>query len=142
MLSIKAHNILDYAAGVLLLFAPAIFGFAEINSARNSFLFSGGALIVYSLFTKYDYSLWRLLSFRTHMSLDVLNGLFLMLAPWIFGFRDLLTSGQEILHYVLALGIFGLVAATRPQAGISAGGSATKEFSESSSAEERSRRAG
>ena len=52
----------------------------------------------------------------THMSLDVLNGVFVMLAPWIFGYRDLLTAGQEVLHYVVALAIFGLVAFTRTKA--------------------------
>lgn len=116
MLSIRTHNVLDYVTGVVLLFLPAIFGFAEIDSARNSFLFSGFAFIVYSLLTKYDYALWRVIPVGTHMSLDVLNGVFIMLAPWMFGYRDLLSSGQEVLHYVAALAIFGLVAFTRTQA--------------------------
>ena len=116
MIPLRIHNILDYAAGVVLLFVPAIFGFAEIDAARNSFLFSGLALIAYSLLTRYNYALWRAISVQTHMGLDILNGVFVMLAPWLFGYRDLLTSGQEVLHYVLALGLFGLVAFTRTQA--------------------------
>jgi hypothetical protein len=116
MISLKTHNILDYVAGVVLLFIPAIFGFAEIDAARNSFLFSGIALIVYSLLTKYEFAAWRVIPIGSHMALDVLNGVFIMLAPWIFSYRDILSSGQEVLHYIIALGLFGLVAFTRTQA--------------------------
>ena len=77
------------------------------------------ALIAYSLLTKYQYALWRIIPLSVHMSLDVLNGLFVMLAPWIFGYRELLTSTQEIVHYVLAVGVFSLVALTRPASNLS-----------------------
>lgn len=117
MFSIKTHNILDYVAGVALLFVPAIFGFAGIDAARNAFLFSGFALIAYSLLTQYSYAVWRVIPVGTHMTLDVLNGVFLMLAPWVLGYRDIITAGQEIVHYVLALGVFGLVAFTRTASG-------------------------
>ncbi|MGZ3703039.1 MAG: SPW repeat domain-containing protein [Bdellovibrionota bacterium] len=119
MLSLKTHNVIDYVAGVFLLFVPAIFGFSEIDAARNVFLFSGIALIAYSLLTKYEYALWRVIPVSAHMSLDVLNGVLIMLAPWIFGYRDVLTPTQEVLHYVLALGVFGLVAFTQPQTDVS-----------------------
>jgi hypothetical protein len=121
MVSLKTHNVLDYVVGVALLFIPAIFGFAEIDAARNSFLFSGFALIAYSLLTSYDYAIWRVIPVGTHMTLDVLNGVFVMLAPWVFGYRDLLTAGQEVLHYVLALAVFGLVAITRTESGSAIG---------------------
>ena len=48
--------------------------------------------------TDNDYAIWRVIPVGTHMTLDVLNGVFIMLAPWIFGYRDLLTAGQEVLH--------------------------------------------
>jgi hypothetical protein len=116
MMSLRTHNVLDYVTGVVLLFIPAIFGFAEIDAARNSFLGAGIAIIAYSLLTRYEYALWRVIPLGTHMTLDVIDGVFVMLAPWIFGYRDLLTAGQEVLHYVAALAIFGLVAFTRTKA--------------------------
>ena len=79
------------------------------------------ALIAYSLLTSYDYAIWRVIPVGTHMTLDVLNGVFVMLAPWVFGYRDLLTAGQEVLHYVLALAVFGLVAITRTESGSAIG---------------------
>lgn len=115
MISLKTHNILDYVGGAILLFTPAIFGFAEIDAARNVFIFAGLALIGYSLLTKYQYALWRVIPLGVHMSLDVFLGVVVMLAPWVFGYRDLLTTGQEVVHYVLALGVYALVAFTQPK---------------------------
>ncbi len=116
MISLKTHNILDYVGGALLLFTPAIFGFAEIDAARNTFIVAGLGLIAYSLLTQYDYAIWRVIPLGLHMSLDVLNGVVVMLAPWVFGYRDLLTTGQEVVHYALALGVYALVAFTQPKA--------------------------
>lgn len=116
MMSLKTHNVLDYAAGIFLLFVPALFGFSEIDSARNVFLGSGLALLAYSACTQYDLSLFKWIPLGTHMTLDVLNGVVIMLAPWVLGYRDVLTGTQELLHYALAVGMFGLVAFTQPQA--------------------------
>ena len=113
MIPLKIHNILDYAAGVLLLFVPALFGFSEIDAARNLFIFAGVFLIAYSLITKYYYSLLKVIPLGVHMALDVASGVVVMLAPWVLGYRDLLTGGQEIVHYVLGVGVIGLVAMTR-----------------------------
>lgn len=113
MVPLKIHNILDYVAGVLLLFVPALFGFSEIDAARNLFIFAGVFLIAYSLITKYYYSLLKIIPLGVHMALDVASGVVVMLAPWVLGYRDLLTGGQEIVHYVLGVGVIGLVAMTR-----------------------------
>jgi hypothetical protein len=115
MMSLKVHNVLDYAAGIFLLFTPAIFGFSEIDTARDLFLGTGLAMLAYSACTKYDLSVFKWISLSAHMSLDVLAGVVVMLAPWLFGYRDVLTGTQEIMHYAIALGLFGLVAFTQPQ---------------------------
>jgi hypothetical protein len=113
MISIKTHNVLDYVAGVLLLLMPAIAGFASIDAARNVFVLGGLALIGYSLFTKYDYALWRKIPLGVHMVLDVTVGVLVMAAPFLFDYRFLLTGGQEIVHYAMGLGAILLVAITR-----------------------------
>jgi hypothetical protein len=113
MLSLRFHNIADYVAGFALLFLPALFGFSEINSARNLFLFCGFGLVGYSLVTRYYYSALKLLPLGYHMTLDCTVGVALMLGPWILKYRDLLTGGQEVLHYIAGLAAVGLVAITR-----------------------------
>lgn len=113
MLSLKTHNILDYVAGVFLLFVPAIFGFSQIDVARNFFIVAGVGLIGYSLLTRYEYAIFRTIPIGVHMGLDVAIGVATILAPWVFGYRDLLTGGQEVVHYLLGLGVIGFVAVTR-----------------------------
>ncbi len=140
MIPLKIHNILDYVVGALLLFVPLIFGFSDISSARTTFLFAGIALVGYSLLTNYEYAVWRVIPIGVHMSLDVLLGVFVMLSPWIVGYRDLLTTGQEVVHYVLALGVFGLVAFTAQKTENSTYGTGTTQFPDSESS--RDRRAG
>lgn len=113
MVSIKTHNILDYVGGLLLILMPAIAGFADIDAARNVYVLGGIALIAYSLCTKYEIALWRQIPLGVHMVLDVALGVLVMAAPFLFDYRFLLTSGQEIIHYALGLGLFALVAMTQ-----------------------------
>jgi hypothetical protein len=116
MMSLKSHSVLDYVAGIFLLFVPVIFGFSEIDSARDLFLVTGLTMLAYSACTQYDLSIVKWIPLSAHMSLDVAAGVTVMLAPWLLGYREVLTGTQEIIHYAVALGLFGLVAFTQPQA--------------------------
>jgi hypothetical protein len=48
----------------------------------------GAGTILYSIFTDYELGAVRMIPFRGHLTIDVLNGVFLGLSPWIFGFND------------------------------------------------------
>ncbi|MES2964527.1 MAG: hypothetical protein V4760_11595 [Bdellovibrionota bacterium] len=115
MISLKAHNIIDYVLGVLLMVAPWVYGFAEIPAARTLFLFAGVALVAYSLFTNYYYSLAKVIPLGVHMTLDATIGVVTILAPALFGYRELLTEGQYALHVIAGVGAVGLVALTKPR---------------------------
>ena len=112
MLSLKTHNILDYVGGALLILSPFLFGFAEVGAARNVFMLTGFALIVYSLFTNYYYAVLRVIPLGVHMTLDVLIGLLVFSAPWVFNYGEFLTTGQEWVHYILGVGVLALVGFT------------------------------
>jgi hypothetical protein len=113
MFSLKTHGILDYTAGGALVLCPFFFGFADLDVARNVFVLCGFFMILYSLFTKYEYGAIQAIPIGVHMTLDVLVGGTLFFAPWVLDYRDFLTAGQEYLHYVLGLGAFALVGFTR-----------------------------
>jgi hypothetical protein len=115
MFSLRVHNIIDYVIGAILLISPWLFSFADIAAARNLFLIGGVLLIAYSLFTNYYYSISRVIPLGAHMTMDALLGIILILAPALFGYRDLLTEGQYAVHIVLGIGAVGLVAMTRPR---------------------------
>lgn len=115
IISLKTHNILDYVGGTALLLSPYIFGFSEISVARNTFLLLGIALVAYSLLTNYRYSIAKIIPLGVHMTLDVLLGVFTMLAPWVLDYSYTLTSFQIGVHLVLGVGVLGLVAFTQPR---------------------------
>lgn len=112
MLSLRAHNILDYIVGAVLIACPFVFGFSGVLAARDVFLFLGVALIAYSLLTNYRYSIAKWIPINIHMALDVILGVVLMLSPVIFGYGMNLTGGQVALHIILGFGAIGLVALT------------------------------
>ncbi len=112
---LDTHNILDYSAGIVLLLCSMLFSAPEVLSARNVFITLGLGLIGYSLITNYRFSVLKLLPLGLHMSLDVLSGLTLMVAPWVFAYNEILTSSELILHFGLGLGVISLVVFTFPK---------------------------
>lgn len=112
MIPLKIHNILDYVGGLILLLTPSLFGFADIDAARNFFVIAGLGLITYSLFTKYEIALWRKIPLGVHMTMDVIAGVATILAPYLFGYSLLLTGTQTAVHWILGFGVIGLVALT------------------------------
>ena len=112
MIPLKVHNVLDYVAAAILVLSPYLFGFSDVTAARNVFLILGFGLAGYSLLTRYRYSIAKIIPLGVHMMLDSLAGIVVILAPYVFGYRDQITGGVTALHYVLGLGVLGLVALT------------------------------
>jgi hypothetical protein len=63
--------------------------------------------------TNYRYAIVRVIPLGAHMTLDTLTGAFLLVAPWLFGYRAFITPAQEYLHYLLGFGFFCFVGLTR-----------------------------
>jgi hypothetical protein len=84
----RTHGYLDYLVGVLLIAAPWLFGFYRGSAESWVPIAMGAMAIVYSLFTDYELGAIRSIPFKTHLTLDVLSGVFLAASPWIFNFAD------------------------------------------------------
>jgi hypothetical protein len=82
-----AHGILDYVAGIILLIAPNLFGFAHLGAPALVARWAGIILIVQSLFTNYELGLFKILPMRTHLTIDYILGIFLVISPWLFRFN-------------------------------------------------------
>lgn len=83
----KVHGILDYVVGAALIVAPWLFGFAGVGGAAVIIpIVLGAGLIVYSLFTKYEWGPFGVIPMPVHLVFDIVASLFLALSPWIFGF--------------------------------------------------------
>jgi hypothetical protein len=108
VLSTKAHGILDYLVGVLLIAAPWLLGFARNGAETWVPVVLGVSTIIYSLLTNYELGVSRTISMRTHLTLDFISGVLLAASPWIFGFSDYV----YLPHLILGLFEIGAVMLT------------------------------
>jgi len=104
IISTKVHGILDYLVGILFLAFPYIAAWDK-NAPQSQVLFVLGALtLIYSIMTRYELGLFRLIPFGIHLMIDFVSGVFLAASPWLLGFAD----EVEVPH--LLLGIFEIAA--------------------------------
>lgn len=87
-ISTRAHGFLDYAFGALLIFAPWIFNFSDIEAAKWVAILIGAGAILYSIITDYELGLLKVIPMSGHLMIDLLAGAFLAASPWIFGFAE------------------------------------------------------
>jgi hypothetical protein len=100
----KTHGYLDYIVGALLIAAPWLFGFDKNDAAVYLPVILGASAIVYSLLTDYEMGAWPELSMRTHLALDLVNGVLLAASPWLFGFADYVWA-PHLIFGLLEIGV-------------------------------------
>jgi hypothetical protein len=88
MIPTRIHGFLDYAMGVLLIAAPWLFGFAQGGAETWVPVVLGAGAILYSLFTRYELGVYRVIPMTVHLMLDFGSGVLLAASPWLFGFAD------------------------------------------------------
>jgi hypothetical protein len=112
-ISRQQHGLTDYSYIPAALLAPALFGFKDQKTAVKLSRAAGGLVLASSLFTRAEWGLFRTMSFKNHLLLDAANGLFMLSAPWLFGFA----KHKKALAAFTALGLMGVMAGTlsKPQ---------------------------
>ncbi|HYP17366.1 MAG TPA: SPW repeat protein [Opitutus sp.] len=100
----RIHGVLDYALGLLLILSPRLFGFQTGGIEAKLPVILGVSALVYSLLTRYELGLVKVLPFRVHMTLDFLSGLLLAISPWVFGFADTVWV-PHVLFGLLEIGV-------------------------------------
>jgi hypothetical protein len=115
VISTKVHGVMDYLMGVILVAAPWLLNFNRDGAETWVPVILGVGVILYSLITDYELSVAKTLSMKTHLTLDVLSGIFLAASPWIFGFNDYVYLPHLILG-ILEIGA-GTMTETSPRHG-------------------------
>lgn len=95
-ISSKTHGVLDYLVGILLLVTPYVMGFYGSHIASNIFIIMGVTLILYSLLTRYEMGLVKVISFDLHLILDIVSGVVLASAPWLFHFSEFVSAPHVV----------------------------------------------
>jgi hypothetical protein len=99
----KTHGYVDYLTGLLLIVSPWVFDFYRGGAETWIPVILGVGAVLYSLLTDYELGAKRIITMRTHLTIDFLSGAFLAASPWLFGFNDYISTP----HFVL--GIFAIV---------------------------------
>lgn len=113
----KVHGALDYIVGIALILAPFIFGFFDYGGAAVVIpMVLGVGLIVYSLFTRYEWGPFKLIPMPVHLVFDIVASLFLALSPFLFGFSSA-APNVWVPHVVVGITVIVVVIFSKPTPG-------------------------
>ncbi|HEY8918035.1 MAG TPA: SPW repeat protein [Chitinophaga sp.] len=96
----KTHGYLDYTVGLLLIVAPWLLGFYKGGAETWVPVILGVGTLVYSLWTDYPLGMAKVIPMKTHLILDLVNGILLAASPWLFGFADYIRAPHLVLGIV------------------------------------------
>jgi lysylphosphatidylglycerol synthetase-like protein (DUF2156 family) len=112
----KVHGALDYIVAVALILAPWLFGFSEVGGAAVIVpMVLGVGLILYSLFTKYEWGLIKVLSMPYHLVIDVVASLVLIASPFLFGFYNMDMWNVWVPHVAVGIAVILVVIFSQSQ---------------------------
>ena len=83
----RVHGVLDYAAAAVFLNAPMVFGFQHTAASRVAYWLTGIHLLLTAC-TDFPPGPFRWIPFKFHGAIELVAALFVLVAPWIFGFSD------------------------------------------------------
>jgi len=116
----RVHGVLDYVVGIALVLAPNIFQFNQVGGAAVFIpRLLGVVLIAYSLLTRYEWGLIKVLPMTYHLMIDFVAAVFLAASPFIFGFVKERPNAW-LPHIVVGIAVIIVVLVSRTQPGISA----------------------
>jgi len=104
LFSTRTHGMLDYLTAGLLLVLPRAMGW----SRQVTGMLTGAALstLAYSLLTRYELGLWKVLPVKAHLALDAMSGMLFCGAPFLFPDEEPSVKGT-----LVGLGLFEVMAA-------------------------------
>ena len=110
------HGMADYILGVVLLFLPNLFGFADLGGPAVWIPRILGVLdLVQSLATNYELGVVKILPMKLHLTGDYVVSAFLAVSPWLFGFSDR-PANVWVPTFVIGVAVFivSLMTQTQP----------------------------
>ena len=117
--SARVHGVLDYATVAAFLNAPMVFGFHGTPAAIAYWL--AGIHLLMTGCTDFPVGFFMWIPFKVHGVIELLAGIFILVAPWIFGFaqdaaaRNFFVGMAIVLLVVIALTDYSLRVVRPPQ---------------------------
>jgi hypothetical protein len=85
---LNAHAAMEPLIAAVIIAAPWIFGFSNVDSAKAVCIAVGVVILIVGSLTDWRLSLARLIPLRVHFMSDIVLGAVLILSPFVFGFSD------------------------------------------------------
>jgi hypothetical protein len=101
--SARVHGVIDYATVAAFLNAPMVFGFHGTPAAVAYWV--AGIHLLMTGCTDFPVGFFKWIPFRIHGVIELVAGLLMLAAPWVFGF----TQDVAARNFFLAMGIIVLV---------------------------------
>lgn len=99
----KAHIIADVLIILTLLIYPWLF-IKEPKGVETLVLMGTGITILcYSLLTRYEMGISRIINMSVHLSIEFFVGLFLAVSPWLLNFGEKILWPHVIIGFVIML---------------------------------------
>jgi hypothetical protein len=81
------HGVVEYAAGILLIAAPFLFGF-DADAATAASIVAGVLVLIVAASTAMSTGMIRSIPVQAHVVLDYILAIALIAAPFVLGFSD------------------------------------------------------
>ena len=107
-ISARVHGVLDYAVVAVFLNAPMVLGFHGV-AATIAYWLAGIHLLMTGC-TDFPLGVFKFIPFKVHGAIDVAAGVFLLVAPWVFGFAEV--AAPRNFFVAIAVIIFVVAALT------------------------------
>jgi hypothetical protein len=85
---LNVHAALEPLIALVIIAAPWIFGFSDVDSAKAVCIAVGVVMLIAGAMTDWRLSLVRVIPLRMHLMTDLLLGAVLILSPFVLGFSD------------------------------------------------------
>jgi chromate transport protein ChrA len=92
---------------LLLIVAPWLIGFSDVNDAKWTSIIVGVAILAVGMTTRWRYAIVRLIPLRVHFMLDLMIGAVLIVAPFVLGFDN----SDNATFFMIILGVLEIGAA-------------------------------
>jgi hypothetical protein len=80
------HAAIEPIAAIVLIAAPWLFGFSDVNSAKIVSIVIGAIMLLSGAMTRWRFAIARVIPLRVHFMTDLLLGVVLIVSPFVFGF--------------------------------------------------------
>jgi hypothetical protein len=110
-LPLRLHALSEPVVALVLIAAPFLLGFADLDAARNVSIAFGVLVALQAVATRWRWSLVKLVPLGVHAMTDTLLGALLFAAPFLLEYHDDSTAAW-IVHVVVGSGLIASAWAT------------------------------